>query len=61
MSECKPVQMRKNLNMVDALKNMRIDFIPVPVRDEAHRIELAQLGARILEEMAVAAEQREGK
>lgn len=58
MNGCKPLQMRKNLEMVQDLKNNRIDFIPVPVRNEAHRKELAQLGAEILEEMAVAAEQQ---
>ena len=61
MAECKPLQMRKNLEMVESLKKMRIDFIPVPVRDEAHRIQLAHHGAEILEEMAITAEKKEGK
>lgn len=56
MDKCKPVQMRKNLEMVNAFKGMGIDFMPIPVRDEAHRIQLAQLGAEILEEMAAEAE-----
>ena len=60
MSECKPLQMRKNLEMVQDLKNSRIDFMPIPVRDEKHRLMLAQYAANVLEEMAIAAEQREG-
>lgn len=56
MAECKPVQMRKNLEMVQDLKNHRIDFMPIPVRDEEHRLMLARYAENILEEMAIAAE-----
>ena len=56
MNECKPVQMRKNLEMVQDLKNNRIDFMPIPVKDENHRLFLAQYAANILEDMAKDAE-----
>lgn len=58
MSECKPVQMRKNLEMVQDLKNNRVDFMPIPVKDEHHRQFLAQYAANILEDMAKDAERK---
>ena len=56
MNICKPVQMRKNLEVVNDLKSSRIDFMPIPVKDEKHRIFLAQYAANILEDMAKDAE-----
>lgn len=40
MNRCSPVEMRKALAMVEALKNAGIDFVPVPVKDPAHKIAL---------------------
>ena len=58
MNICKPVQMRKNLEMVNDLRSSRIDFMPIPVRDEEHRLLLARYAESILEGMAVEAEKR---
>lgn len=32
MLKCTPVEMRKNLNLVELMKKGLIDFVPVPVK-----------------------------
>lgn len=51
MKMCSPVEMRKNLEVVDAFKRAGIDFAAVPVRDHGHKNELIALGNEVLEEM----------
>lgn len=44
MEKCSPVEMRKNLIIVDELKKMGLDFVAIPARDQDHKNELiAQL------------------
>lgn len=61
MERCNPVQMRKNLEMVKDLKDSGIDFMPIPVRDEEHRLMLAHYAENTLAVMAIDAEKKEGK
>jgi hypothetical protein len=49
--------MRKALTMVEALKNAGIDFVPVPVRDPAHKIALIGQTLAVLEELEEDSEQ----
>lgn len=56
MLKCSPVEMRKNLEVVQQFSKHGIDFVAVPVRDQDHKNELISLGANILEDFAKAAE-----
>lgn len=40
MMKCSPVEMRKNLEIVDKYKNIGIDFVAVPVSSLASKNEL---------------------
>ena len=40
MNKYNPVEMRKNLELVDAFKNAGIDFVPIPVVCDEHRDQL---------------------
>ena len=51
MERCSPVEMRKNLTVVEQFKKYGIDFVAVPVRDQDHKNELIQQGNDVLEEM----------
>ena len=52
MNKCSPIEMRKNLELVDTLRKHGIDFVAVPVRDNNHKNELINLGYQVLEEVA---------
>ena len=52
MNKCSPVEMRKNLDVAEHLKNAGIDFVCVPAKNQEHKDELILLGQGILEEMA---------
>tara|TARA_R110000850_G_scaffold262638_1_gene391325 strand:+ start:311 stop:502 length:192 start_codon:yes stop_codon:yes gene_type:complete len=52
MNKCSPVEMRKNLEVAEHLKNAGIDFVCVPAKNQKHKGELILLGQSILEEMA---------
>lgn len=43
MNRCSPVEMRKNLEMVQAFKEAGVDFVAVPVFSEAQKDELLLL------------------
>ena len=49
VEKCSPVEMRKNLQVVEQFKRIGLDFVPVPVRDEAHKNELIALSNEVLE------------
>jgi len=51
IEKCSPVEMRKNLNVVDRFREYGIDFIAVPVRDHAHKKELAYISMEVLAEL----------
>ena len=52
MERCSPVEMRKNLQVVEQFKNIGLDFAVVPVRNSDHKNELIALGNEVLEELA---------
>lgn len=59
MQKTSPVQMRKMLELVNALKESGILFVPMPVLDEADAMALVtQMTAR-LEQLAVEAESQQ--
>lgn len=48
MEKCTPAQMRESLELVEALKNAGIRFVPVPVMsDDEHLLYLKLLYARL--------------
>ena len=57
MERCSPVEMRKNLQVVEQFKKYGIDFAVVPVRDGDHKNELIAQGNEVLEELAKSIEQ----
>jgi len=56
IERCSPVEMRKNLEVVDELRKAGIDFVPIPVRDQDHKNELIALGNEVLSKMAINAD-----
>lgn len=52
MDRCSPVEMRKNLVVVEQFKKYGIDFVAVPVRSQDHKNELIALCNEVLEESA---------
>lgn len=50
MDRCSPVEMRKNLEVVEQFKRHGIDFVAVPVRDQQHKNELMAQGQQVLED-----------
>lgn len=51
MNRCNPVEMRKALVLVDALKMAGIEFVPVPVFNEKQKQELGALCSLRLESL----------
>ncbi len=49
MERCSPVEMRKNLEVVDKLRKFGLDFVAVPVRDDDHKNELIAQSSEALE------------
>ena len=56
MDKCSPVEMRKNLKVVEQFKKYGIDFVAVPVKDQDHKNLLIHMGNEALEAMAKEAE-----
>lgn len=52
MDKCSPVEMRKNLEVVDQFKRHGIDFVAIPARDDDHKNELIAQRYEILKELA---------
>ena len=52
MNKCSPVEMRKNLDVVEQFKQAGIDFVPMPVTDESHKAKLIMQGEAILDGLA---------
>lgn len=51
MDKCSPVEMRKNLMIVDHLKRCGMDFVAIPARDQSHKGELIAQHLAMLEEL----------
>ena len=49
MNQCSPVEMRKNLEVVEQFKKVGIDFVAVPVLNEGHKERLIDLQQSHLE------------
>ena len=56
MNKCSPVEMRKNLLVVEQFKKYGIDFVPMPVKDELHKASLLLQVDAILDDLANDAE-----
>jgi hypothetical protein len=56
MERCSPVEMRKNLQVVEQFKKNGIDFVAIPVRDAFHKNELIAQGNEVLESLVKSAE-----
>lgn len=56
MNKCSPVEMRKNLDVVEQFKLAGIDFVPMPVKDELHKANLVFQADAILDGLANDAE-----
>ena len=60
VEKCSPVEMRKNLELVNVMKQMGMDFVPMPVLNESQKVYFLSLMQRQLdkaEQMAAAAEE----
>lgn len=51
MNKCSPVEMRKNLEMVRAFKEVGIDFVAVPVFSETQKHEMLLLASGRLDSL----------
>ena len=51
MNRCSPAEMRKNLDVVEQFKQAGIDFVPMPVKDDAHKANLIMQGEAILDDL----------
>ena len=59
MNKCSPVEMRKNLQIVDSYRVIGLDFVSIPVKNEAHKLELMIQSDAALEEIVRTAEELE--
>lgn len=59
MNRASPVELRKALEVANALTKAGIRFVCMPVRDEADHSNLAEQAAERLEQIAVAIEAKE--
>jgi sulfopyruvate decarboxylase TPP-binding subunit len=51
MNKCSPIEMRKNLEVVESLKNAGIDFVCIPVKNESHKDDLIAQGQSVFDEL----------
>lgn len=59
MNKASPVQIRKSMEVANALAKVGIRFVCMPVVDEADHVNLASQAAERLERLAVIAESQE--
>ncbi len=52
MNQCSPVEMRKNLEVVEQLRKHGIDFVVIPAKDDEHKKQLIAQGQKVFEELA---------
>jgi len=50
-NRCSPVEMRKNLEIVDTFKRNGIDFVAIPVIDKRHKNKLIEQGRKVFDDM----------
>jgi len=51
MDKCSPVEMRKNLDTVEALRIHGIDFVVIPAKDALHKAQLIAQGQAVFDEL----------
>lgn len=51
MERCSPVEMRKNLEVVEQFRKAGIDFVSIPVRNDDHKKELLIQCDKVFEDM----------
>lgn len=51
MNQCSPVEMRKNLDAVEAFRLAGVDFVPIPVKSVSHKDELVAQGRAVFSEL----------
>ena len=61
MNQCSPVEMRKNLAVVEQFRKIGIDFVAIPVKNDDHKNEMIQYGNEVFEEMATEIEKPTNK
>ena len=59
MERCKPVEMRKNLEIVDTFKRNGIDFVAIPAMNNAHKNKLIEQGRKVFDDMVKNEEEAE--
>lgn len=52
INRCSPVEMRKNLIIVEQFKKAGMDFVPIAVLNENHKKELIAQGSAVLDVMS---------
>lgn len=57
MERCSPVEMRRALEIVDAMKTSGIKFVPIPVMNDRDQESLNKILMRRLDRMVLAAKQ----
>ena len=55
--KCSPVEMRKNMEVVDVLQKAGIDFVAIPVKSDGHKNEMIAYRNNIFEELLQASEE----
>ena len=60
MNKCSPVEMRKNLEIVDLYKKLGIDFVAVPVMNENQKNAMIAQADLLLKQMIIEIESEEG-
>lgn len=61
MNKATPEDVRQAQQAVQVLIDAGLDFVPIPVMDEDHKVALFNYGGDVLEHMAVTAEKEESK
>lgn len=51
MDKCSPVEMRKNLEVVNLFARTGIDFVPIPAKNKEHKQELIKKMQEIMTEL----------
>lgn len=59
MNQCSPVEMRKNLEIVDQFRKIGLDFVAVPALNQEHKERLIQLQKHHFETLINRAEKEE--
>ena len=59
MQRADPIELRKSLTAVELLKQHGLDFVPIPVKNREHKLELQTLLRNTLDEIIEELEKEE--